>query len=269
MFSLTGKVAFVTGAGQGMGAGIAEALAEAGAIVIMTGRGDNVYRTAEKIGNNAVPMHLDVTDEKEIKKVSEDVLNKYGHLDILVNNAGIMRTVDAKTMDNEPFEKNMRTNVFGTWNVTKAFLPSMMERKYGRIINQSSVTGPLVVDSGMMAYAPTKGALLAFTKALAIEGAPYGITANAIMPGYIRTNMTQITAMNLDSSNPEAFYEKVSSGIPLGRFGTPKEVGYLVAFLASDEAGYITGAEVVIDGAARLPETIAMTGPYTPVKITI
>lgn len=264
MFDLSGKNAFVTGAGQGMGLGIAEALAEAGATVVMTGRGRNVFDRAAELGGNVRAMHLDVSDEEEVAEVCGGVLREYGHIDILVNNAGIMLPVDARTMDTEIREKNYRTNVCGTWNVTRAFLPQMMDRKYGRIINQSSVTGPLVVDSGMMAYAATKGAILSLTKATAIEGAPYGVTANAIQPGYIRTNMTQITATNLDGSDPEAFYQKVSSGIPMGRFGTPKEVGYLAVFLASAEAGYITGSEFVIDGGARLPETIALTGPYAP-----
>ena len=262
MFDLNGQTAFVTGAGQGMGAAIAEVLAHAGAKVIATGRGDNVFATAERIGLGVEPMHLDVSDEEAVKETAEKALEKYGHVEILVNNAGIMLPVDARTMETELREAQYRINVCGCWNCTRAFLPQMMDRKYGRIVNLSSVTGPRVVDSGMMAYAPTKGAILAFTKALALEGAPYNVTANAILPGMIRSHMTTITAENNMTEDPEAFFRKVSTGIPMGRYGTAQEVGFLALFLASREAGYITGAEVVIDGGHSLPEAIALTGPY-------
>lgn len=262
MFDLTNKVAFITGAGQGMGAGIAEAMAHAGAKVIATGRSQNVFETAERIGHGVEARLLDVSDEKMVAETAGDILKKYGHVDILVNNAGIMLPVDARTMESEIREKQYRINVCGCWNCTRAFLPQMMEQSYGRIINLSSVTGPMVADSGMMAYAPTKGAILAFTKALALEGAPYNVTANSILPGMIRSHMTAITANNNSREDPEAFFQRVAKGIPMGRYGTAQEVGFLAAFLASDEAGYITGAEIVIDGGHCLPETIALTGPY-------
>lgn len=262
MFDLSGRVAFVTGAGRGMGSGIAEIMARAGAQVIAAGRGNNVFETAERIGHGVEAMLLDVSDEEAVKKAGEEVLKKYGKVDILVNNAGIMLPVSPYSMETEIREKQYRINVCGCWNCTRAFLPQMLKREYGRIINLSSVTGPMVADEGMMAYAATKGAILSFTKALAVEGAPHNVTANAILPGMIRSNMTNITAVNNSQDDPEAFFRKVSTGIPMGRYGTGQEVGFLATFLASEEAGYITGAEIVIDGGHSLPEAIALTGPY-------
>lgn len=262
MFDLSGRIAVVTGAGRGMGAGIAEVMANAGAKVIAAGRGNNVFETAERIQKGVEPRILDVSDEKAVAEFGEEILKKYGKVDILVNNAGIMLPVSPYTMETEIREKQYRINVCGCWNCTRAFLPQMLKNEYGRIVNLSSVTGPMVADEGMMAYASTKGAILSFTKALAVEGAPHNVTANAILPGMIRSNMTGITARNNNAEDPEAFFRKVSAGIPMGRYGTGQEVGFLATFLASEEAGYITGAEIVIDGGHSLPEAIALTGPY-------
>lgn len=266
MVNLSGKIAFVSGAAQGMGAGISQVMAECGATVVMTGRGENVIETAGKINGNVEPLLMDVSDEARVEEVGKYVLNKYGHVDILVNNAGILIPVDPRSMDTACLDAHYNTNVRGCWFCTRAFLPQMLDRHYGRIINISSVTGTRVADPGMMAYAMSKGAILAITKATAIEGAPYGVTANAILPGYIRTNMVQKTANAYDPNDHEAFYRIVSRGIPMGRVGTHLEIGYLAAFLASDEAGYITGGEHVIDGGHGLPETLATSGPYEAVE---
>ena len=264
MVDLTGKIAFVSGAGQGMGAGISKVMAECGATVIMTGRGENVFETANKITGSVEALLMDVSDEARVKEVGDYVLKKYDHVDILVNNAGIMVPMDPRTMEAKYLDMHYKTNVCGCWFCTRAFFPQMLDRHYGRIINLSSVTGPMVVDPGMMAYTMSKGAILAMTKAMAIEGAPYGVTANAILPGYIRTNMVQKTANNYNPNDREEFFRVVASGIPMGRLGKPEEVGYLAAFLASDEAAYMTGGEYVIDGGHCLPETLATSGPYTP-----
>lgn len=266
MVDLTGKIAFVTGAAQGMGAGISQVMAECGATVVMIGRGNNVFETAKNIKGNVDPMLMDVSDEKNVADVTEKVLKKYGHVDILVNNAGILIPVSARTMETEILDAHYNTNVRGCWFCTRAFLPQMLDRHYGRIINISSVTGTRVADPDMMAYAMSKGAILAITKAAAIEGAPFGVTANAILPGYIRTNMVQKTANNFNPNDHEEFFQIVSRGIPMGRVGTGLEVGYLAAFLASDEAAYITGSEHLIDGGHGLPETLAMSGPYSPIN---
>ena len=264
MFDLSGKIAFVTGAAQGMGAGISQVMAECGATVVMTGRNANVFETASNIKGQVDPILMDVSNETIVAEVSSHVLQKYGHVDILVNNAGILLPVDPREMQTEILDAHYNTNVRGYWFCTRAFFPQMLDRRYGRIINISSVTGVKVADPGMMAYAMSKGAILGMTKAMAIEGAPYGVTVNAILPGYIRTNMVQKTANAYDPDDHEAFFRVVSTGIPMGRVGTHLEVGYLAAFLASDEAAYITGGEHVIDGGHCLPETLATSGPYTP-----
>lgn len=266
MVDLSGKIAFVSGAAQGMGAGISQVMAECGATVVMTGRGKNVFETAEKIKGTVEPLLMDVSDEAHVAEVSKYVLDRYGHVDILVNNAGILLPVDPRTMETSCLDAHYQTNVRGCWFCTRAFLPQMLDRRYGRIINISSVTGTRVADPGMMAYSMSKGAILAITKATAIEGAPYGVTANAILPGYIRTNMVQKTANAYNPDDHEEFYRVVSKGIPMGRVGTSLEVGYLAAFLASDEAAYITGGEHLIDGGHSLPETLATSGPYAPVE---
>lgn len=266
MVNLTEKIAFVSGAGQGMGAGISKVMAECGATVVMTDCEENVFASAETINGVVEPLILDVSDEACVKEVGDYVLQKYGHVDILVNNAGVMVPMDPRTMETEFLDLHYRINVRGCWFCTRAFFPQMLNRHYGRIINLSSVTGPIVADPGMMAYTMSKGAILAMTKAMAIEGAPYGVTANAILPGYIRTNMVQKTADNYNPNDREEFFRVVASGIPMGRLGTAEEVGYLAAFLASDEAAYITGSEHLIDGGHCLPETLATSGPYAPVE---
>jgi NAD(P)-dependent dehydrogenase (short-subunit alcohol dehydrogenase family) len=163
-----------------------------------------------------------------------------------------------KNMDDEILALHWRVNVLGTWNCTKALLGHMIKRRYGRIVNMSSVTGPRVSDPGMMAYGMSKGAVLAFTKTTAVDVARYGITVNAILPGYILTPMVQRSAEESWPADPRNILESIARGVPLGRLGDPREVGYLAAFLSSDEASYITGAEMVIDGGSTLPETAAM-----------
>lgn len=260
MIDLSGKIAFVSGAAQGMGAGISQIMAEYGATVVMTSRGKNVFDTAAKIKGDVEPLVLDVSREDDVEKAGRKILKKYGRVDILVNNAGVMIPVDPRTMETECLDTHYNVNVRGCWFCTRAFFPQMMDRRYGRIVNISSVTGTRVADPGMMAYAMSKGAILALTKAAAIEGAPYGVTVNAILPGYIRTNMVQKTANHCSPEDPEEFYRVVSSGIPMGRVGTQQEVGYLAAFLASDASAYITGGEFLIDGGHSLPETLALWG---------
>ncbi len=265
MISLEGKTAFITGAARGMGAGISEVFAECGAQVVMTDVDELVFETAEKIGSPLTDVRLmDVSDETLVRETVGAVLGKYGRIDILVNDAGVMIPMDLCDMRREILDIHYHINVCGLWHCVAAVYPQMKENGWGRIINLSSVTGPKVADPGMTAYAMSKGAVLAMTKAIAVEAAPFGITANAIMPGYIRTNMVQKTANAAEPEDPEKFFAKVSSGIPMGRMGTGREVGELAAFLASDAAGYITGAEIVIDGGHSLPETLALTGPFAP-----
>jgi len=258
MSSLEGKIAFVTGAAMGNGQGIAAVFAEKGATVILADISEKVFDTAAQIGHGAVAFQVDIAKYDEVKKVADQVIARFGRLDILVNNAGVARFVDVKNMSDEIRDFHWNVNVVGCWNCTKAFINQMIGQRYGRIVNMSSVTGPRVSDPGMMAYGMSKGAVLAFTKATAMDVARYGITANAILPGYILTPMVWHSATESDPEQPQRVIDGIAAGVPLKRLGDPREIGYLAAFLASDEAAYITGAEFLIDGGSTLPETSAM-----------
>ena len=255
---LEGKTAFITGAAMGNGEGIARVMADKGATVILADINDKVFDTAASIGEKARACKMDVSDYKSVKEAADNVIDRFGQLDILVNNAGIARMIVIENMDDALRDLHYKVNMVGCWNCVKAFIPHMIKRKYGRIINMSSVTGPRVVDPGMMGYAMSKGAVSAFTKAIAMDVAKYGLTSNAILPGYFLTPMVMHSASETDPDNPQRVLDGIAAGVPLGRFGKPEEIGYLAAFLASDEAAYFTGQEFVIDGGAGLPETNSM-----------
>jgi len=255
MASLQGKIAFITGAAMGNGEGIARVMAQKGAKVILADIDEQVFDTAKSIGSEAYPYLVDVADYLAVKNVADQVIAKFGSLDILVNNAGILREISIEEMDDAIRDLQYQVNVVGTWNCTKAFVPQMIKQKYGRIVNISSVTGPRVVDQGMTGYAMSKGAVLAFTKAVARDVAPYGITANAILPGFVLTSMITNFAQEMNPQNPQEVIDSLASGVPLRRLGKPEEIGYLAAFIASDEAAYITASEFLIDGGSTLPET--------------
>lgn len=255
MSSLQGKAAFITGAAMGNGEGIARVMAQKGAAVVLADIDAKVFDTAASIGPNAHAYKVDVADYATIKEIADQVIAQFGKLDILVNNAGIARLIRIDSMDDELRDFHYHVNVVGVWNCTKAFIPHMIRARCGRIINMSSVTGPRVVDPGMMGYAMSKAAVLGFTKAIAIDVAKYNITANAILPGYILTPMVKHTARETNPENPQQVIDGIAAGVPLGRLGKTEEIGYLAAFLASDEAAYITGSEFLIDGGSTLPET--------------
>ena len=158
-------------------------------------------------------------------------------------------------MSDEIRDFHLNINIKGTWNVTKAVYNYMKKDNYGKIVNLSSVTGPKVADSGEVAYATSKAALIGFTKSLAMEGVNYNITVNAILPGYIMTPMVEGIAKDSDINNPDNIIKGIADGIPMKRLGTIEELGNLAAFLASDMSNYITGSEFVIDGGSTLPET--------------
>ena len=173
----------------------------------------------------------------------------------MVNNAGVCKLKPFSEMEDELRDYHFDINIKGTWNVTKAVLPYM---KQGSIVNLSSVTGPLVADSGEVAYATTKAALIGFTKGLAAELTPKNIRVNAIMPGYIMTPMVEGMAKETNQNNPQSVVDGIAKAIPMQRLGTIQELGNLAAFLASDESSYITGQGIVIDGGSTLPETMSM-----------
>jgi len=255
MASLKGRIAFITGAAMGNGKGIARAMAEKGATVIITDKDDKVFETAEAIGKNALAYKMDVSVWEEVKKVADDVLNKFDHIDILVNNAGLTRRIDSTDMKDDLWDLMYQVNIMGGYYTVKAFAGSMAKRKYGRIINMSSVTGPLVADPGMCGYGMTKGAVIGFTKSLAVDLAQYSITVNAILPGYIHTPGVDRAARLTNPENPQVALDATAGRVPLKRLGKPVDIGCLAAFLASDEAAYLTGTEQVIDGGNTLVET--------------
>ncbi len=267
MSRLEGKVAVVTGAMQGIGAGISKVLARHGAHVVLTDISEKVSETADRInekGGSASSKIIDVTNPDQVAEVFKEILSEHGRVDILVNNAGIYPRKKLVEMDEEYIQLMFDINVFGTFRCSKAALPSMMERKYGKIINMSSVTGPMVgaPGGGQTAYGATKAAVIGFTKALALESAQYGINVNTILPGYVHSP----SAFGLRGSTGEEDAEKAMREfgykIPMGRQGSPEDIGNLVLFLASDESSYLTGSEIVIDGGNILQEEYL--GPYKP-----
>lgn len=262
MKPLENKVAFVTGAAQGNGFGIARVLAEKGAAVILTDKSETVFQACKRIreteNNRAFAYQMDVTSLEEVRAVVQKVEEKAGCIDILVNNAGVSLLTGIEEMDEELRDFHFNVNINGAWNCVKAILPGMMKRRYGRVVTISSVTGPRVCDPANIAYATTKAALIGFSKAIAIDTASCNITSNVILPGYFLTPMVEETAVETDPENPQKVLDEIVETVPAGRFGKPEEIGYLAAFLASDEASYITGSEFVIDGGSTLPETISV-----------
>lgn len=258
MEKLEDRVAIVTGAAKGNGEGAARVMAREGATVVLTDVLDLVHKTAKSIsdgGYKAVSFKMDITKPAEVDHVVHKVLEQFGKIDILVNNAGVFKLAPLVDMTDEVRDRVIDVNIKGTFVVTKAVLPGMLKHKYGRIINLSSVTGPLVADVGETAYAATKAAIWGFTRALAFEVAKYGITVNAICPGMIDTDMVRNMAVETDPNDPQSVLKALARGIPMGRLGTIEEVGELVAFLASDGARYITGTPILIDGGSTLPES--------------
>ena len=257
MGRLEGKVAIVTGASRGIGEGIARMLAKEGASVILTARSDKVLEKAEEMrieGYRAFGIRMDVSEASQVNRIVKQVLKKFGKIDILVNNAGIYPSAlfleTTEKMWNEVFNVNLK----GVVHCTKAVLPNMMERRSGKIINISSVTGPMVSGLGTTAYSASKGAVSAFTRALALDVASYSINVNAICPGTIYTPGLERTAKDAGQS-PEKVAEDLALLVPLKRLGAPEEVGQLAVFLASEESNYITGTEIVIDGGNIIQET--------------
>jgi NAD(P)-dependent dehydrogenase (short-subunit alcohol dehydrogenase family) len=259
--SLKGKVAIVTGAAMGNGFGAATVLARAGAIVNLIDVNAAVHESAKKLvaeGLSAESYIGNVTDSEGIKKIAEQIVQKHGKIDILFNNAGVANIIPFLEITDEIRDRMFDINIKGIWNCAKAVVPYMVEKSYGKIINMSSVTGPIVVDPLETAYATSKAAVLGFTKALAIEFAKNNITVNAICPGYILTPMVQGSALETNPNDPQSVIDGIANGVPLGRLGTTEELGDLVAFLASDASRYITGTHIVIDGGSTLPETGSM-----------
>ena len=242
---------------MGNGLGIVRIFLKYGAKVAILDYDDEIKNTINALGKNVLGYKVDIRDNKSVTAAINDINKRWGKIDILVNNAGVCMLERFEKMSEELRDKHFDINIKGTWNVTKACLPYMKNHK-GAIINLSSVTGPIVADGGEVAYATTKAAILGFTKALAAELVDDDIRVNAIMPGYIRTPMVEKMANVTNANNPESVIKGIADAIPMKRMGTIEEIGELAAFLASDEASYITAQGIVIDGGSTLPETMTM-----------
>ena len=257
---LENKIAVVTGGAMGNGLGIVKVFLKYGAKVVILDYAEELKETITNLrseNHEVIGYKVDIRNRDLVKKAIDLVAERYGHIDILVNNAGVCRLERFETMDDELRDFHFDININGTWNVTKACLPYMKNRK-ASIVNLSSVTGPMVADSGEVAYATTKAAVLGFTKSLAAELVTDDIRVNAILPGYIHTPMVDNMAKISNPENPESVVEGIAMGIPMKRLGTIEELGELAAFLASEESSYITAQGIVIDGGSTLPETMTM-----------
>ena len=263
---LEGKNAVVTGSAQGIGAGISKILASNGATVCLTDIQESVEQTAEAIrkdGGKASAYQMDVTKVADVEQAFAKIVKDHRRIDILVNNAGIYPRRKLVEMDEEFLHHLFEINVFGMFRCAKAVLPGMMERRYGKIVNMSSVTGPKVGTpaGGQTAYGSSKAAVIGFTKALALETAQYMINVNCILPGYVYSPSAFGIRGSTGSADDEAAMRDFGRKIPMCRQGSPEDVGNLVLFLASDEASYLTGSEIVIDGGNILQEEFL--GPYS------
>ena len=258
MERMVGKVAVVTGGASGMGAGTARVLASEGAAVIIldaSAKGEAVVETIIKEGGLASFYQVDVQDSSALKQIIAKVVARYQKIDALVNAAAIGPQATFLKSDGDFVDKVMGINFKGVWNVCQAVIPHMADKQYGRIVNYASVTGVLVVDPAMTAYAATKGAIMALTKALAVEFAPQGITVNAILPGVVDTPMLRNSVAEANPEDPESVLKNLAATVPIGRLGTPEEAGKVALFLCSDDSSYITGTSIVFDGGSTIPES--------------
>ena len=241
---LDGKTALVTGASRGIGRAIALCLAAEGARVAINYAGnvraaEEVKTAIEAAGGTAILCQADIADSSAVEAMVANVVKEFGTIDILVNNAGITRDALLMRMKDEDFTKVLNTNLKGVFYCTKAVSKLMMKKRSGRIVNMASVVG-LVGNAGQTNYAAAKAGVIGFSKSAAKELASRGITVNVVAPGFIGTDMT--------AGLPESVKEKMLTDIPLGRMGEAEDVANAVLFLASDQAAYITGQVVNVDG---------------------
>lgn len=259
---LENKVAIITGGAMGIGRGIVEVYLKYGAKVIVLDYNEELKNTLTEL-NTKYPGKIngyivDISKKEVLEACLKEIEKTYNRIDIIVNNAGVCKLNTFENMSDEERDFHFNINIKGTWNVTKIFLPLLKKSESGAVVNLSSVTGPMVADSGEVAYATSKAAVLGFTKSLAAELVEYNIRVNAIMPGYVKTPMVSSMANLSNKENPNAVIDGIAAGIPMKRLAEPNEIGELAAFLGSNEASYITGQGIVIDGGSTLPETTTM-----------
>lgn len=242
------KVALVTGSSRGIGRAIALELAKSGFSVVINNDEKpqekiEVMNEIKKIGQQAIYIQADVSDLDQVEEMIKKILNDFCRIDVLVNNAGVVMDKKLENMSIEQWNRVISVNLTGTFNCTKSVIKYMKEQGEGRIINIASVVGE-IGNFGQSNYAASKGGVIAFTKTVAKEYAKDGILVNAVAPGFINTKILQ--------NIPEKVMQKILEQIPLGRFGAPEEVAKLVCFLASDDANYITGQVININGGVYM-----------------
>lgn len=241
---LAGKTALVTGASRGIGRSIALLLAERGADVVINYAGnteaaEKTVADIEALGRKAMMIKTDVADTEACKAMIDKVVEEFGKIDILVNNAGITKDTLLMRMSEEDWDAVLTTNLKSVFNCTKAAVKYMMKQRSGRIVNISSVVGAMG-NAGQANYAAAKAGMLGFTKSVARETAKRGITVNAIAPGFIATDMTAVL--------PEKVVQNLQASIPMGRLGDPEDIAKAAVFLVSDDAAYITGQTLHVNG---------------------
>ncbi len=244
MTRLEGRVALVTGASRGIGAAVAKRLAAEGAVVAVNyaGRADAAAEVVSAIdteGGTAAAFQADVSDPSACSKLVDDVVARFGRVEVLVNNAGITRDGLLVRMSDDDWRAVLETNLSGAFYLSRAVGKLMMKQRSGSIINISSVVG-VMGNAGQANYAAAKAGLIGLTKSVARELAGRGVRANAVAPGFIATDMTD--------SLPESAREAATASIAMGRLGAPEDIAAMVAFLASDDASYITGQVIAVDG---------------------
>lgn len=244
MFRLNGQVAIITGGAQGIGEGICEVFCQAGATVALWDIRPSGQETAERIkasGGNIFFQSVDVTDRKAVDSAVQEIIDAHGKIDILINNAGVLRDRSFLKMEQEEWDTVINVNLNALFTTTQAVLPHMREAGYGRIISASSVNG-FAGAFGQTNYAATKAGVAGFTRSLAREVGRFGITANAVAPGFIASEMT--------ASMPPEVVKAGIAMIPVGRIGSPEDMGYAYLYLASKEAGFINGTTLHANGGA-------------------
>ena len=248
MFELTGKTAVVTGGSRGIGRAICQKLAAQGANIVLNyagneAAGQETERLCRELGAEVLTLRGDVSDPDACTRLVEQTLERFGAIDILVCNAGITRDNLLMRMSDAEFDQVIATNLKGTFNCMRAAVRPMMRKRRGRIISISSVVG-VMGNAGQINYAASKAGVIGMTKSLAREVASRGITVNAVAPGFIRTDMTEVLS--------DGVKEGILRSIPLGELGSAEDVANTVLFLASDEAAYLTGQVIGVDGGMAM-----------------